>query len=89
MDTFRSRDFEERTDRIGDVEVKVKSYLLAKNFSAHVENSEGAVIGRGMAKERSAAEATALGNAAIKIGLTAAAESFRRSIARLSGGKES
>jgi len=89
MDTFRSKDFEERIDRIDKVVVKVKSYLLAKNYSAHVENSEGAVIGRGSAKDRATAEAAALGNATISIGLNAAAESFRRSIAHLGGGKES
>jgi hypothetical protein len=80
MDTFQSNGFAQRPDRIGDVAVRVSSYSLAKRFSAQVENTDGGVIGRGLGDSREAAEAAALSNASVRLGLAAAAESFRRSV---------
>lgn len=83
MDTFQSEGFARRAERIGDVEVKVSSYRLANRFSAQVENADGGVIGRGIGDSREAAEASAVSNASVRLGLATANESFRRSVAEL------
>jgi len=83
---MQSQGFAQRTDRIGDLAVKVSSYALGTQFSAQVENEDGGLIGRGIGKTREAAEAAALSNAQTRLSLASAAESFRRSMAALDRG---
>jgi hypothetical protein len=65
------------------VEVRLTSYRLGQRYSCTVENSEGAVIGRGSGMTRDAAEGNARAQAQMKLCLRVAGNALRRSVEEL------
>lgn len=69
------------------VEVRLTSYRIGQRYSCSIENSEGAVIGRGSGMTREAAEGNAREQAQMKLCLRVAGNALRRSVEQLQRSK--
>lgn len=80
-------DEQERRVTVEDREARVASHRVGDRYAARVEEvGSSDVLGRGRGATREEAEDAALTSASVKIGLSAARSSLRRTMAQLQAG---
>ena len=85
-ETFTTTDVVEHRLVVEGQEIRVTSYLVGKRFACRIDNIDpGTIIGRGRGASREEAEDAALAGATLKLGLSLARTSLRKSLEHLRG----